>query len=240
MLGAPLVKPLGPDLNRPGWLGEVARIDPRLAVSLLGGIDDHGQVIRPDLLGWGDPTCGWGWEIINIAGQFNEGTADQHVRGQITGIVEADLWVRRVTYTVKRPSAFSGSIFKAQSDYFNRLNPNIDFTLQINSHCKYLISPDPTPIENIEQTFECVCPVGFVLGCSANIQAEFVNTRTFLCGQETEADNGECPTIVVITLHAVRLPTRYDSCAIKTAVNALHSIDLLSGPGELRGLEPSR
>lgn len=220
-------KLLGPDMSRSGWLGEVARHDPRLAVALLGGVSADAEFIRPDLLGWGDPTCGWGWEILKLTGTFETGAANTEVEGQLDGIVEADLWVRKVVYTVKRPNAFANSIFKAQSDFFNAKNPNIDFTLTIKSHCRYLISPDPTPLENIENTFECVCPVGFVLGCSAQIRATFVNTREFV-GTSGQVVVGEIPTIAVITMHCVRLPTRYDSCALDTAVKALVSAGYLN------------
>lgn len=212
---------LRPETPLPGpgnlTLGTLGACDPRLANAL----------IRPDRLGVGDPTCGWAWEIINITGRFNDTSAEQQVRAQINdGIPQSDLWVREVTYTVERPEAFAGNIFKAQSDYYNSENPNIDFTLEIDSHCRYLISPDPTPLQNIRQVFSCVCPVGFVLGCSANILATFVNKRTLA------AD--EVPTRAVITLHAIRLPTRYDSCALDYAVSALESAGILPclpGPG---------
>jgi hypothetical protein len=129
------------------------------------------------------------------------------------------MWVRSVTYTVKRPNAFAGNIFKAQSDYFNSLNPNIDFQLTIKSYCQYVIAPDFTPLENIEQVFECVCPAGFVLGCSTNILAEFVNTRDFA--------NDEIPTIVAVTLHAMRLPTLWGQCGFDDAVAALKEFGLI-------------
>jgi hypothetical protein len=194
-------------------LGEVARCDPQLAHAL----------IRPDLLGWGEPSCGWGWEIINLTGRFVDTTADQpNVIGQLNGIVEADLWVRKVTYTVRRPNAFPGNIFKAQSDYFNSQNPNIDFTLTVKSYCRYVISDTFTPLENIEQTFECVCPVGFVLGCSSQMTAQFINRRALAVDEN--------PTEAIISFHAIRLPTRYDSCSIEKAVQALQEQGILQGP----------
>jgi len=176
------------------------------------------------MLGWDEASGGWGWEIINLVGRFNDGAANQSVQGQLTGIVETDLWVRKVTYTVQRPNAFAGNIFKAQSDWYNRLNPNINFTLSVKSYARYMISPEPTPLENIEQVFECVCPIGFVLGCSTQMSAFFTNLRAFA------AD--EVPTIATITMHAIRLPTRYDSCGVNQAVTALQKYGLLPEAGD--------
>ena len=196
--------------NQPGFLGMVARCDPQLA----------NAIIRPDLIGWGEPSCGWGWEILNVVARFTDGAANQNIPYQLAeGIVETDLWIRKITYTVQRPNAFPGSIFKAQSDYFNRLNPNINFTMTVKSYCRYVISPTFTPLENIEQQFECVCPIGFVLGCSSQFSGTMTNLRPF--------EAGENPTIATITFHAVRLPTRYDSCGVNEAVARLQKYGYL-------------
>lgn len=177
-------------------IGQLAGVDPFLAAALLPGF------IQPDQIGVCEPRCGWGWEIINIVGCFNSG-AIQTVTGIVCDI-DTDLWIRKVMYTVSRPNAFPGNIFKAQSDHFNSLNPNIDFTLAIKSYCHYLISPDPTPLENIAIDFECVCPVNFLIGCNAVIRSEFTNRREFA--------TDEVPVQATITFHAIRLPTSYQSC----------------------------
>ena len=230
-------------VGRPGWIGRVAQFDPVLAYNLarpqlaraqlakrtkgedgtVGACGPDGTpVVRPDLIGWGEPSCGWGWEIINLTGTWTSGAADQLVEGQMTGIVEADLWIRKVMYTVQRPLAFPGSVFKAQSDEMNKKNPNINFELTVKSYCQYVIANTPTPLENIEVAFECVCPVGFVLGCSSQMSAQFTNLRAL-------ADD-EIPTNAVISFHAVRLPTRYDNCGVNVAVAELMAAGLLD-PG---------
>jgi hypothetical protein len=184
------LKQVGPQpITNRQWIGECASWDPVLAATLLqtgncaGGYVDTG-----------------GWEIFNLVGTFSDGVANETVEGTIQGLIEADLWVRKVTYTVRRPLAYAGNILKAQSDYFNALNPNINFTLTINSFCRYLISPQQTPLENIGIAFECVCPVGLVLRSSASIQSQFTLLRAL------DTDNGEIPMDAVITLHATRLP----------------------------------
>lgn len=196
--------------DQPGFLGMVARCDPQLA----------NAIIRPDLIGWGEPSCGWGWEILNVTGRFTDGAANQNINYQLAeGIVETDLWVRKVTYTVQRPNAFAGNIFKAQSDEYNKLNPNINFTMTVKSYCRYVILPTQTPLENISQVFECVCPIGFVLGCSSQFSGTFTNLRAF--------EEDEVPTIATITFHTVRLPTRYNSCGVNEAVARLQKYGIL-------------
>lgn len=207
------------------FLGQIACTDPRLARALLG------PTIRPDLLGLGVPECGsWGWQIINLVARFEAGAADQFLTARQNGIIETDLWIRQVTYTVRRPNAFAGSIFKGQSDWFNRQNPNIDFRLIVKSFCRYTIAVDPTPLENIETVFECTCPVGMVLGCSAQLEATFQNLRALA------AD--EVPTEAIISLHGVRLPTSYTACSVEVAVKALIDAGILAGLPEPQQLQP--
>jgi hypothetical protein len=204
-----------------GDLRGIARHDPRLAVALLGGCDNL-SVIRPDLLGLGVPSCGDnGWQILNVFGTFVEPQAGQTIPLQQNGIMESDLWVREVTYTVERPNAFASSVLKAQSDYYNSLQPSMNFTLIVKGLCQYVISPDPTPLQSVSQSFECACPVGMVVGCNTTMSGTLNNRRAF------DAAIGEIPTEVTLTFHSIRLPTRYDACNIGTALAALRSVKLL-------------
>jgi hypothetical protein len=197
-------------------LGQVARSDPRLAAALLPpqvqgegvGVGGHNPL---DLITLADTCPAFIWRPLNICATFTT-TEPKTIKGQVEGIITRDLWIRKVVYTVRRPNAFAGSIFKAQSDHFNKLNPNVDFTLIVRSYFDYVISPDPTPLENIEMVFECVCPIGFVIGCAATIEADFTLRRALA------AD--EIPYEVCITLHAITLPRRYD-IGLQVAVAAL-------------------
>lgn len=45
----------------------------------------------------------------------------------MTSQTEANFWKHRVTYTVQRPNAFAGNIFKTQSAF----QPNVNFTLTV-------------------------------------------------------------------------------------------------------------
>lgn len=195
------------------WLGEVALYDPRLARALLCP-DMVGNVTLRDRI-----LDGLGWEVINIKACFQSGEANQSLQAEISdGYLGSDVWVKKVVYTVRRPNAFAGSIFKAQSDHFNKLNPNISFTLNIKSYCDYLISPSATPLENIEQIFECVCPQGLVLKYGAQILASFTNCRPLA--------EDEIPTEVVITMHGIRLRMGVYDCQLVDAISALKSVGI--------------
>lgn len=185
-------------------LGEIAFADPKLAYTLmnagkisLGGYVDTG-----------------GWEIVNVGATFGVKNFDYTsppeatippgtiIKGQLFGTVEADIWVRKVTYTVRRPLAYGGNIFKSQSDYYNAQNPNIDFQLTINSYSRYVISSDFMPLENISMAFDAAAPAGVVLRFSSNIQTQLINRRplygvpplptncTPICAKADFADQG--------------------------------------------------
>jgi hypothetical protein len=185
------------------WLGQLAMYDKKLA-----------YLMGCNYFQSGNPLSGMSWEIRNISGTFTALTANQIVNASIPVGVETDLWIQKITYTVQRPNAFAGSIFKAQSDEFNKLNPDIDFELIIRSIIPYVISTDFTPLENIPNVFECVCPAGLILTCAANVQARFQNIRTLAADEN--------PTIVTISLHGRRLPLgAYSSCSNQMANNFL-------------------
>lgn len=190
-------------------IGEVIQQDVRLAAVLvqLGHIDEQNGAV------W----VTGGWELINVVGTWTDVAANQGIEGDSGGIIESDLWLRSIKHTVQRPNAFAGSILKAQSDYYNALNPNINLQLIINSSpCNYLISPDYTPLENLGERFECDCPAGMVLACGASIQANYTNLRALAADEN--------PTIATVTLSTIRLPPGlYGSCDYTRAVQILKS-----------------
>lgn len=190
---------------RIGNLGicDIACQDPALAYALLQPII-HGE--RVGVYN--------GLEIVNLIGEFTSGTADQTIPARQSGVISGDFWLRKVTYTVRRPNAFAGSILKAQSDHFNKENPNVDFQLLINTGlgCKYVIASDPTPLENIEIAFEC-CPVQIVLGCSASFAASFTLNRALA--------SDEVPYEVVISLYGMVIPGIYASLSRVKCLEAL-------------------
>jgi hypothetical protein len=222
------------ELSRPipkaTWLGDIAAHDPRLAYTLL----KSGQVSGgSSYLGGGMTPGGYvdtgGWEILNLRAFWSDPAPLQVVQGKLLGIVETDLWVRRVTYTVRRPDAFLNNILKAQSDYYNSLNPNIDINeLLINSYNRYVISPSDTPLENISTVFEAVAPAGLVLRSTTNVVSSFTNRRAF-----TEIPAGSYLD-AVISFHATRLPSGFYG-----SVDPAAAIALLAEMGYLPGGAPN-
>ena len=188
-------------------LGEVAVADPVLAMTLLGAgrVNDAGYL---DLRS--------GWEVLNLVARWEALTADQQIEAKTLEQICNDLWVRDLKYTVRRPLFQVGSPWKGEWDYYNSLNPNIDFTLIIKSYIDYAISPDPTPLENIVTSFDCVCPAGLVLRNGATFDSFFTNLRAL------QAD--ENPTEAVVTFHCLRLPSNvYGNISINKAVEELRN-----------------
>jgi hypothetical protein len=222
-------KKIGPNLVLPGGLtlGQVAAFDPKLAAALLPptpqkrdefGVGAHVGIESLDQLALlADPCPAFMLKSIPICGTFTS-TEPKTIPAQFGTLITRDLWVRKITYTVRRPNAFAGSIFKAQSDVNNALNPNVDFTLTVKSFTDYVIASTPTPLESLELVFECVCPIGFVLGCAATIQADFTLRRALA------AD--EVPYEVCIVIWAITLPRSYNiSLEIAIAALAARGID---------------
>lgn len=199
------IKPIGL-----GSVRKAACYDPRIAYAMAKGI---GAGIGLGLSGW---------EIFNIKGVFAAGDSAGKVINAILGReVEVDLLIRKVTYTVQYPQANVGSPGQGLFAYFNKLSPNIEFELTINAIINYVISLDFTPLENIEETFECICPAGLALTASTTIQAHF---RTIAA-----IDPAQGPVQPVITLHGQRLPYGvYSSCDAGTALKWLVEHDYLT------------
>lgn len=194
-------------LGVPNWIQDTAYFDPRLAWLLMSC--GRGNCIAPS-----------GWEILNLPGRWDDGAANTSVPAHLSDRLDTDVWVRWVTYTVRRPNYLPGNVFKAQSDYFNMKNPNIAFEMQIKSYCNYFIAQDPTPLENIPMSFDCVCPAGLVLKCNSQIRVTYTNLREFT--------GEEIPTEAVISLHGVTLPPNlYTSCDVPTAIANLQNRGIL-------------
>lgn len=200
-------------------LCEIASFNPRLAYTLANA----GAIKSGTYLDAG------GWEVVNVAATFSTADdagnipAETTVKGQLFGTIQKDLWIRKVIYTVRRPNAYAGNIFKAQSDFFNSKNPNIDFQLVVNSYDKYVISSDFTPVEDVEMVFEAAAPAGLVLGPASSVEATFINRRVFFGGQNLfRVPVGENPTQVILSFHGTRLPSDvYSNCDLQEATKYL-------------------
>lgn len=193
-------------------IGEIAQWDPRLAATLLYG----GAFAPKGVMLGGVASAVGGWEILNLRAVFQSGTANQTIPVTLPDVAEVDMWVRDIRATVRRPNYFPGNPLRDIANTAYAKNPDIDFTMEIKTWCNFAISLDPTPLGNIEETFECVCPVGLVLTCGASIIASFTNTRALV-------DPDEIPTEVIVSLHVTRLPRSncYAQLDIATALSVL-------------------
>lgn len=181
----------------PFTIGEVVKHDWRLAGALLEsgrvGCDD---ACGPKLAGTIDTR---GWTLVNLVARWESGATEQQVESRLVENICADLWVCEVRTTVRRPNFAPGSLWKAQSDWFNSLNSGIDFTLVTKSNCYDLaISPDPTPLDNIRGVFRESCPFGIVLTCGANFDSWFNYTRAL-------TEPGVLPMEAWVTFSGIRL-----------------------------------
>lgn len=196
-------------------LGEVAAHDVNLAAALVEtgrvGCDsskaNFGQV---DMRGW---------TFINLIARWESGTADAQIEARLVEDICQDLWVCSTRYTVRRPNFAAGSLWKAQSDFFNMMNPGIDFTLVTKANCYDLaITPDPTPLENIREVFGESCPFGMVLTCGASFDSWFTYTRSL-----TEA--GVLPMEAIVTFSGIRLKNGvYRGCSRDRAAEIVQGV----------------
>lgn len=188
------------------FIGQCAKSDPQLAWALLQAASQPGGLVDSG-----------GWEILNLEGTFVTGEQGETIDAVMQGIVEADLWLRAVTYTVRRPNAYAGNILKAQSDVENAKNPNVDVSLLVSSFCQFLITGQAsnTPLENLPSVFSCACPAGLVLRATARITSQLFLKR------DLDDEVGEVPYNVVISLHTTRLPIGLYSAATREQAVAM-------------------
>lgn len=226
-LGAPAASSSEP--RKSFSIADIAQADPQLCVAMLGGCGPEGLLYAENAdSGWGKLSSGWRWQIVRIRGCFDSGAACQTIPAQFQNMCDSDLLIYQATYIIERPNWAPGSLWQGQGNWFNSLNPHIDFTLLVRNRC--YIAAEPTPIALLPVVFTCQCPVGFVLGCGICVEATFTNKRPLLCNDPLSTDPccpGEVPTEVIIALHTIQLPCRYEACSMDRARHALSKAGLL-------------
>ncbi len=126
------------------------------------------------------------WEIINLRALFETPEAGQIIPAKVCGTITRDLWLRRLTWITRRPSTSS---FKCEP----HVTPQIDVQMEIHGRVQYLISPEFSPIENLQTVFEFVALTGAILFPSTEFKVAFKNPlilKTY-------------PVEVVISLHCM-------------------------------------
>lgn len=84
--------------------------------------------------------------------------------------------VDSVRYTIDQPTAFAGSIFKAQSDYYFALQSGIQVTMDVDGAPRYGVVPFFTPIKDAIEMLGEKWPQGWVLTYNQSIRMAFQST----------------------------------------------------------------
>ena len=115
------------------------------------------------------------------------------IDGQVTGSTRADngdqgfcsdFVIVSAKFQIRANNAFSGSIWKGQSDYYTAKNSGLDVKLRVTQCPKFDLVPNQTPIELVCQAAdadetELQFPYGFVAPECSDIEALFTDTRGF-------------------------------------------------------------
>lgn len=92
------------------------------------------------------------------------------------GRVDQITIVDTVRYTIDRPTAFEGSIFKAQSDYFFAMQSGIQVTLNVDGAPRYGVVPTFTPIKDALEMVGERWMKGWILTYNQSIRMAFQQT----------------------------------------------------------------
>ena len=93
--------------------------------------------------------------------------------------IGCDFYVRDMCFTIRRPNAFKGSVFKAQSDAMNMFDSGINVRLTVDGCPKYTITDDAVPLELAARpaTLPDGCCISFPLTATQVLRAIFTLSR---------------------------------------------------------------
>ena len=119
---------------------------------------------------------------------FTTGDVDKPLQGTFPTTLGEDFYVVDIRSTVRRPLYAAGSLYKAQSDYFNALSPGVDLVktevVGGTPGRKYIINDDQCALELIApnanaQGKSIICGMDAVLDYTQTIKAMAVLTRPY-------------------------------------------------------------
>ena len=193
-------------INYMQQLDEIAAVNPRLAVALLRS--------NPQLP-----------QVYSLTVEFTSGAPDVPVSAQFDSPVTEDFWVYKTEFQVQQPEAFPGSIFRAQQQYYNALNPNImaSFTVSGGVGLPWLFSSAPLPVEALASPMTGPGGEGRY-GCCSNFVMFFPQTLKGTFWFSRQYDVAEVPTVLTITFAGLTLGCKnYGGLTIKQAQEILRS-----------------
>lgn len=117
--------------------------------------------------------------LLSVRGTFTDAdvtvlpsAALENGQGRIDQITVVD----QVVFNINQPTAFAGSIFKTQSDFFFRQQSGIECTLDVDGAPRYGVAPFFTPINAVADMLAEDWPMGWVLTYNQGIRMAFQST----------------------------------------------------------------
>lgn len=147
------------------------------------------------------------WTMYQLVATWVTGAQNQPpISTSLPKPIGCDFYVRDMAFTIRRPNAFKGSVFKAQSDAENMFDSGINVRLTVDGCPKYTITDDAMPIELVARpaTLADSCCISFPLTATQVLRAIFTLSRNLDPGQANP-----CSAVVIApsTLATVTPPT---------------------------------
>lgn len=137
------------------WLADLAFWNPRAALGIIMGI--------PRI-----PIA------MNARTRFDCAAPDAAPNvGALDTIITQETWIEQVKFTITQPKSFQGNVLKPQHDYYFQFTSGVDVQAEINSGPRYVLSIEPTPIQNFANVLGCCWPAGWPLFCEQGLRIWF-------------------------------------------------------------------
>lgn len=138
--------------------------------------------------------------IYSMSATIANGATGQPIELALPSMIAEDFFITDLVSEVERPSAFAGSIFKAQSDVNNAMNPGIHAKFQVTggpAGSKYLINENYAPLQLVAPNVNSgrkspLCSQNFVLQYAQSLKGSIVLRRTYT--------QDELPTLVTVAM----------------------------------------
>jgi hypothetical protein len=114
---------------------------------------------------------------FNIPIVFSSFAVNTEVDGSLDTTLTVRTWIDNITYNVQCPNCFANNIFKPGWDEGLKNNPGVSVSLEVVGGPRYIVSENPTPLENFVAAFDKRWPRGWPLYKLQNIKATFLLTQ---------------------------------------------------------------
>jgi hypothetical protein len=116
---------------------------------------------------------------INASGTFSSFAVPQPaIEAALDTTIAQRTWIDNIQYSLQQPNVFQGSVFKTLYDAMLKAQPGISVRCTVHSGPRYLVSPEPTPLENFVNLLASRWPSGWPLFKQQNIQVEYTLTQS--------------------------------------------------------------